>query len=152
MRQIRFRGYWGCGVDGVVRIVAVRIIVDIAVRGVAGVGAIAVVAVSVPIIIGVVGELAISAFGVIIIGVGLVADGSIERTILPLMSILAMSAFLPVSEIANIGRQLADTLGSTRRLHAVEQEVVRIRIEILWIGCTAELIGTAEHYFLYHVF
>ena len=64
--------------------------------------------------------------GVIVIGVGLVADGSIERTILPLMSILAMSAFLPVSEIANIGRQLADTLGSTRRLHAVEQEVVTV--------------------------
>jgi len=64
--------------------------------------------------------------GVIVTGVGLVADGSIERTILPLMSILAMSAFLPVSEIANIGRQLADTLGSTRRLHAVEQEVVTV--------------------------
>ena len=63
---------------------------------------------------------------VIVTGVGLVADGSIERTILPLMSVLAMSAFLPVSEIANIGRQLADTLGSTRRLHAVEQEVVPV--------------------------
>ena len=63
---------------------------------------------------------------VIVTGVGLVAEGSIERTILPLMSILAMSAFLPVSEIANIGRQLADTLGSTRRLHAVEQEVVTV--------------------------
>ena len=37
-----------------------------------------------------------------------------------------MSAFLPVSEIANVGRQLADTLGSTRRLHAVEQEVVPV--------------------------
>jgi ATP-binding cassette subfamily C protein CydCD len=63
---------------------------------------------------------------VIVTGVGLIADGSIERTILPLMSVLAMSAFLPVSEIANIGRQLADTLGSTRRLHAVEQEVVTV--------------------------
>ena len=63
---------------------------------------------------------------VIVTGIGLVADGAIERAILPLMSILAMSAFLPVSEIANVGRQLADTLGSTRRLHAVEQEVVPV--------------------------
>jgi ATP-binding cassette, subfamily B, bacterial len=63
---------------------------------------------------------------VIVTGVGLVDDGSIERTVLPLMSILAMAAFLPVSEIANIGRQLADTLGSTRRLHAVEQERVPV--------------------------
>lgn len=63
---------------------------------------------------------------VIVTGVGLVADGMIDRTILPLMSVLAMSAFLPVSEIANIGRQLADTLGSTRRLHAVDREVVPV--------------------------
>jgi len=63
---------------------------------------------------------------IIVTGVGLVDNGLIDRTILPLMSILAMSAFLPVSEIANIGRQLADTLGSTRRLHAVEQEVVTV--------------------------
>jgi ATP-binding cassette, subfamily B, bacterial len=63
---------------------------------------------------------------VIVTGVGLVADGALDRTILPLMSVLAMSAFLPVSEIANIGRQLADTLGSTRRLHAVDREVVPV--------------------------
>jgi ATP-binding cassette subfamily C protein CydCD len=37
-----------------------------------------------------------------------------------------MSAFLPVSEIANIGRQLADTLGATRRLYAVHAEPVPV--------------------------
>jgi ABC-type multidrug transport system fused ATPase/permease subunit len=63
---------------------------------------------------------------VIITGVFLVGQGSLDRTILPLMSVLAMAAFLPVAEIANIGRQLADTLGSTRRLHSVEQEVVPV--------------------------
>ena len=63
---------------------------------------------------------------VVVTGLGLVADGAIDRTILPLMSVLAMSAFLPVSEIANIGRQLADTLGSTRRLHSVDQEDVPV--------------------------
>ena len=37
-----------------------------------------------------------------------------------------MSAFLPVSEIAQIGRQLADTLGSTRRYYGLENEPVTI--------------------------
>jgi len=37
-----------------------------------------------------------------------------------------MSAFLPVSEIAQIGRQLADTLGATRRVYALEKEPVKI--------------------------
>ena len=43
---------------------------------------------------------------------------------LPLLTLLALSAFLPISEIANIGRQLAETLGATRRLHAVHDEPV----------------------------
>jgi ATP-binding cassette subfamily C protein CydCD len=37
-----------------------------------------------------------------------------------------MAAFLPVSEIAHIGRQLADTLGATRRLYAVQHERVAV--------------------------
>jgi ATP-binding cassette subfamily C protein CydCD len=37
-----------------------------------------------------------------------------------------MSAFLPVSEIAQIGRQLADTMGATRRIYALENEPVLI--------------------------
>jgi ATP-binding cassette subfamily C protein CydCD len=37
-----------------------------------------------------------------------------------------MSAFLPVSEIAQIGRQLADTLGSTRRYYALENEPIPV--------------------------
>ena len=38
-----------------------------------------------------------------------------------------MAAFLPVSEIAQVGRQLADTLGSTRRIYALEHEPVTIK-------------------------
>ncbi len=59
---------------------------------------------------------------VIVCGAHLVASGDVAASVLPLMTLLAMSAFLPVSEIANIGRQLADTLGSTRRLHALDGE------------------------------
>jgi len=59
---------------------------------------------------------------VVITGAALVSAGDLERTMLPLLTLLAMAAFLPISEIANIGRQLADTLGGTRRLHAVHSE------------------------------
>ena len=45
---------------------------------------------------------------------------------LPLLPLLAMSAFVPVWEIAQVGRQLADTLAATRRVHAVHDEPVRI--------------------------
>jgi ABC-type multidrug transport system fused ATPase/permease subunit len=39
---------------------------------------------------------------------------------------LAVAAFLPVSEIANVGRQLADTFASSRRLQAVHGEIVPV--------------------------
>jgi ATP-binding cassette subfamily C protein CydCD len=46
--------------------------------------------------------------------------------VLPLLTLLAMAAFLPVSEIAQIGRQLADTLGATRRVYALANEPVPV--------------------------
>ncbi len=63
---------------------------------------------------------------VIVAGASLVAAGTLESGVLPLLTLLAMSAFLPISEIANVGRQLADTLGSTRRLYAVDNEPVPV--------------------------
>jgi len=63
---------------------------------------------------------------VVITGAHLVTTGQVEATTLPLLTILAMASFLPISEIANIGRQLADTLGSTRRLYAVHGEPVDV--------------------------
>lgn len=51
-----------------------------------------------------------------------VQSGTLDASYLPLLTLLALSAFLPVSEIAQIGRQLADTLGATRRLHHVHRE------------------------------
>ena len=63
---------------------------------------------------------------IVIVGARLVAAGALDGGLLPLLTLLAMSAFLPVSEIANIGRQLADTLGATRRIHAVHSEAVAV--------------------------
>ena len=60
---------------------------------------------------------------VVATGAHLVATDALAPAMLPLLTLLAMAAFLPVSEIAHIGRQLADTLGATRRLHAVHNEV-----------------------------
>jgi ATP-binding cassette, subfamily B, bacterial len=50
----------------------------------------------------------------------------LDPTVLPLLTLLAVAAFLPVSEIANVGRQLADTFASTRRLSAVHREPVTV--------------------------
>jgi ATP-binding cassette subfamily C protein CydCD len=62
--------------------------------------------------------------GLAIVAIGgmLTANGQLEAGILPLLTILSLSAFLPVSEIAQIGRQLADTMGSTRRIYAIHAE------------------------------
>ncbi|WP_421707456.1 thiol reductant ABC exporter subunit CydC [Algihabitans sp.] len=51
-----------------------------------------------------------------------VAAGNLDAGLLPLLTLVSLSAFLPVSEIAQIGHQLADTLGAARRIHAVESE------------------------------
>jgi ATP-binding cassette subfamily B protein len=60
------------------------------------------------------------------VGASLVAAGRLEPGMLPLLTLLAMSAFVPVWEIAQVGRQLADTLAATRRVHAVHSEPVLI--------------------------
>jgi ATP-binding cassette subfamily B protein len=64
--------------------------------------------------------------GVILTGAILVADGRLDSGVLPLLTLLAMSAFVPVWEIAQVGRQLADTLGATRRVYAVHAEPVPV--------------------------
>ncbi len=64
---------------------------------------------------------------VVVTGAYLTGAGALEPATLPMLTLLAMSAFLPVSEIAHIGRQLADTLGATRRLYAVHSEVEAVQ-------------------------
>src|SRR3984885_4056193 len=61
------------------------------------------------------------------VGAFLVMHGWMAPTMLPLLVLVSIAAFLPVSEIAQVGRQLADTIASTRRLHVVhaEPEVIR---------------------------
>ena len=64
---------------------------------------------------------------VVVTGAILAGRHALDPGLLPLLTLLAMAAFLPVSEIAQIGRQLADTLGATRRVYALANEPVPVR-------------------------
>ena len=64
---------------------------------------------------------------VVVTGAWLVSAGELDPALLPLFALIAMASFLPVSEIAYIGRQLSDTLGATRRLYAVHREPVLVQ-------------------------
>jgi ATP-binding cassette subfamily C protein CydCD len=72
-------------------------------------------------------EVATGLGGLAVAGVGavLVAGGVLSAGLLPLLVLLSVAAFMPVAEIAQVGRQLADTIASTRRLHVVQAEPVR---------------------------
>lgn len=63
---------------------------------------------------------------IVMTGAYLVSTGEISEALLPMLTLLALSAFLPVSEIAQVSRQLANTLGATRRLHAVQTAPVAV--------------------------
>ncbi len=63
---------------------------------------------------------------VILTGTYLVNEGLVDSAYVPLLALISMAAFLPVSEIADVGRELANTLGSTQRLKAVYDEEVVI--------------------------
>jgi ABC-type multidrug transport system fused ATPase/permease subunit len=68
-----------------------------------------------------VGGLAIAVTGAV-----LAAHGALDPGVVPLLTLLALSAFVPVWEIAQVGRQLADTFAATQRLHAIHAEPVTV--------------------------
>ena len=63
---------------------------------------------------------------VLVVGAALVNEGELSATTLPLLTLLAMGAFLPISELAQVGRRLGDTIGATRRLTAIHTEPVPV--------------------------
>ncbi len=63
---------------------------------------------------------------VAVTGAALAGRGALEPGIVPLLTLLALSAFVPVWEIAQVGRQLADTFAATQRLHAIHAEPVTV--------------------------
>lgn len=72
---------------------------------------------------------AVSALGlasVLVAGAWLIHGHAFEPTFLPLVALLSSAAFVPVSELAQAARQLADSIASTRRIHAVQVEPVPV--------------------------
>lgn len=59
---------------------------------------------------------------VAVVGAWQVSAGALSASMLPLLVLIAMATFLPVSEISQVSRQLADTIAATRRLHVVSNE------------------------------
>jgi ATP-binding cassette subfamily C protein CydCD len=68
----------------------------------------------------------LGALAVVAVGAVLGSSGRLDSAILPLLTLLAISAFVPVWEIAQVGRQLADTLGAARRVYGVHAEPVPV--------------------------
>lgn len=68
----------------------------------------------------------IGGLAMVAVGAWLVSEGSLDSGLLPLATLLAMASFLPISEISHTARQLADTLGATRRVFAVHTEKVAV--------------------------
>ena len=73
-------------------------------------------------------EIASGLGGLAVAGLGalLCAHGGFPREALPLLVLVAVAAFMPVAEIGQVARQLADTIASTRRLRALEKEPVTV--------------------------
>jgi thiol reductant ABC exporter CydC subunit len=72
------------------------------------------------------GLMGVGSLAVLTSGAVLVSQGSLAAAVLPLLTLLAQASFVPVSEIAKIGKELADSLASARRLFAVEDEPVPV--------------------------
>jgi ATP-binding cassette subfamily C protein CydCD len=86
------------------------------------------------------------------VGAWLAQAGRLDPAALPLLTLLALSAFVPLWEVAQVGRQLADTLGSARRLHVVEAEPVPVtdgRGVPATVGASALAVELADVTFAY---
>ncbi|MDE2715703.1 MAG: thiol reductant ABC exporter subunit CydC [Chloroflexota bacterium] len=64
---------------------------------------------------------------VLAMGIWLVLEGQIARAELPLVSVLALAAFSPVTELARTMKQMMETLAASRRILAVHDEAVQVQ-------------------------
>ena len=64
---------------------------------------------------------------VLAMGVWLVLDGQLERTHLPVVSVLALASFSPVTELARTMKQMMETLAASRRILAIHDETVPVK-------------------------
>lgn len=64
---------------------------------------------------------------VLSLGAWYVSQGSIERTTLPLATLLALSAFAPIASLATVIKELAETAAAARRYFEIEDEPVLVQ-------------------------
>ena len=69
---------------------------------------------------------AVGALVVLILGAYLVNEGLLAAAALPVATMLALTCFTPVAEIARIVKELANAFGSGRRVFAVQDEPVPV--------------------------
>lgn len=72
---------------------------------------------------------AVAALGAasVLVGAAFLTQGdALETTLLPLVALMSTAAFAPVSELGQAARQLADSIASTRRVHAVHVEPIPV--------------------------
>ncbi|BBK42524.1 ABC transporter [Allostella vacuolata] len=69
---------------------------------------------------------ALGATAVLIAAALMIHAHGFEPTFLPLVALLSSAAFVPVSELAQAARQLADSIASTRRVYAVHAEPIPV--------------------------
>jgi len=60
-------------------------------------------------------------------GIWLVLDGQIARTQLPLVSVLALTSFSPIMELARTMKQMMGTLAASRRILTIHDEAVPVQ-------------------------
>jgi ATP-binding cassette subfamily C protein CydCD len=63
---------------------------------------------------------------VMVVGATLANQGRLEPALLPLATLLALSSFGPVTDIAKVAKQLTETLAASRRVFAVHDEPVTL--------------------------
>ena len=69
----------------------------------------------------------IGGLAVLAMGVWLVLEGQIARAQLPLVSVLALASFSPVTELARTMKQMMETLAASRRILEVHDEAVPVQ-------------------------
>ncbi|MFN8635651.1 MAG: ABC transporter ATP-binding protein [Chloroflexota bacterium] len=69
---------------------------------------------------------ALGGLAVMVVGGTLANQGQLAPTLVPLATLLSMQAFGPVTDIAKVAKQLAETLASSRRVFAVHDEPVTL--------------------------
>lgn len=69
---------------------------------------------------------ALGGLTVLATGAWLAGHGALPATLLPLVTLLALTAFGPVTDVAKVAKQLAETLASARRVFLVHDEPITL--------------------------